>query len=103
MARTSLILSALTVVFLLLFGCGFVPGLNQAGLLPGPSPTLLLDVVPMSMLSGLLSQYGEIGTQDCPDGEVWIGTLNLGGTSMTLNACVPTELATQYARNAGVL
>jgi hypothetical protein len=103
MLRGALLSLASLAVFLILAGCGYIPVLSKTGILPGPSAGLLVTALPASELSALLGQYGEVGTQECPQGQIWIGTLNLGGSNVTIDACVPAELASQYAQSIGGL
>jgi len=86
----------------LLIGCGYIPILNQTGLLPGPSPSLLVKVLSASELGVLLGAYGDIGTQTCPSDQIWIGTLNIAGQTISVNSCISLEMATQYAQSAGL-
>jgi len=59
--------------------------------------------LPAETLSTLLSDYGDIGTQPCPEGEIWIGTLNFGaGAVLDINDCIDRELATSYAQSFGL-
>lgn len=37
--------------------------------------------------------------QDCPDGQVWVGTVEVNGQTMAINACVDESLARQYGVN----
>ncbi len=91
------------VISLTLVGCAYIPGLSETGLLPGPPITVVARVVPPEQLSSLLSEYGEIGTQACPEGEIYIGTLNIGANTLTLDSCIDIDLATKYAESFGVL
>lgn len=89
--------------FLFLSGCGYIPILSELGLLPGPPPILMVKVLPREDLAAMLSDYGDIGTQPCPEGQIWIGTITDNGTQLKINGCIDIELATQYAQSFGLL
>ncbi len=84
-------------------GCGYVPGLSDIGLLPGPPPSLILQNAPDEALTQALSQFGDIGTRPCPEGQIWVGTVGTGGRSITLNRCVDKETAGNAAEAFGLL
>lgn len=103
MARGTMLTLTATFVFSLLHGCGYVPGLDKTGVLPGPPMGLVARALPPETLSGLLGDYGDIGTKQCPEGEIWIGVLNVGGKTLEINACIELELATSYAQSFGLI
>ncbi len=103
MARGTMLVLCATLVFSLLLGCGYVPGLDKTGVLPGPPMGLVARALPPETLSGILGDYGDIGTQQCPAGEIWIGVLNIGGRTLEINACIPLEMATNYAQSFGLI
>jgi hypothetical protein len=63
---------------------------------------LVAKVLPPEDLGALLSQYGDIGTRPCPDGQIWIGTLNFDDSTLSLNSCIDIDLATSYAQSYGL-
>lgn len=89
--------------FLFLAGCAYIPVLSEIGLLPGPPTSLVVKVVPQEELAAVLSEYGDIGTQPCPVGEIWVGTINVGANTLSINSCIDMDLAIQYAESFGVL
>lgn len=64
---------------------------------------LVARTLPPETLAPLLSEYGDIGTQPCPEGQIWIGVLNIEGTILDINGCIDTELATSYAQTFGLI
>ncbi len=34
--------------------------------------------------------------QDCPEGQVWVGTVEVNGQTMAINGCIDESLARQY-------
>ncbi|MBN1346550.1 MAG: hypothetical protein JXQ73_27925 [Phycisphaerae bacterium] len=103
MPRLGILAVISMVAFCFLVGCAYVPGLSETGLLPGPPISVVARALPPEMLSDILGDYGDIGTQTCPVGEIWIGTLNVGDTKLEINACIDTQLATSYAQSFGLI
>jgi hypothetical protein len=90
-------------------GCSYLgQPYSSLGLFPGPSVSQLTGILAGSTalggLSGLTGLTGLTGlgssttgtSGSCPSGQTWIGTVNLNGSSVSVNSCVPTNLASQY-------
>lgn len=108
---------SVSICVLCVIGVVVSTGCTQFGILPGPSPSLLLNLVSsnasalsslfggtdlsglgLSGLSGLSGLTGttSAGSQSCPAGTTWVGTATVNGQSVAINACVSTALAGQY-------
>jgi len=124
MRRVVLVMAGCGMGLAATIGCVGQPFVaDYLGLFPGPSTTLLADVLGGgSLLSELISGLGQTsetssgtsGTTDtsssssgssdtsstdshgCQAGEVWVGTVTLNGVPISINACVPESLARQY-------
>ncbi len=98
-------------------GCMEQPFLTDVlGFLPGPSPSLVQQAALTDQLLGMggdpnillglagsgdqtgtdTTSSGTGGGEDCPEGQVWVGTVTVGGVTITINQCVSEDQAAQY-------